>query len=431
MAARLRGIVALGAAAMLLAGCSAAPAPRPAETQVGVCHSDANRPANVYSASMIDGIYRPGAERGEADAQYHLANALLLGAGVPRDDGMAARWYRSAADQGHPGALYYLAALTETGRGVDRDTTQAFALYRQAAEAGDLRAPECMGLYYAGLAGKGPVDPVEAAMWFEIATQSRIVEPANYRALKATMSEAQLAEARRRAGAWRPDPGNYEATAPAAGGVATRAGSGVILSLRGDVLTNAHVVVGCRSLRLIDEAGTDAAATAAAFDLGDDLALLASTLRPRAAAALPPAGDNDRGAAVLVAGYPRADLLGVGGAMTTGGLISDVAGPQGDPRFLRMTAPIADGNSGGAVLDRGGNLAGIVIGRSSETRLASLGGDLPPGLSFAIKASQIRRFLAANGRADLAGGVPPPPATSAADLAAIGRAVTVYVECRD
>ena len=46
-------------------------------------------------------IWRPLADRGDADAQYNLAQAYFLGRGVPQNMTLAEQWYERAARQGH------------------------------------------------------------------------------------------------------------------------------------------------------------------------------------------------------------------------------------------------------------------------------------------------------------------------------------------
>jgi septal ring-binding cell division protein DamX len=57
--------------------------------------------------------WEKAAEQGLAEAQYNLALAYQEGAGVPRDEQMAARYYRQAAENGHSDAS---AAIAETDR---------------------------------------------------------------------------------------------------------------------------------------------------------------------------------------------------------------------------------------------------------------------------------------------------------------------------
>src|SRR6266481_3442143 len=65
--------------------------------------------------------YRARAERGDADAQYSLANMYRQGQGVPRDDAESVRWLRKAAEQGDAKAQSGLAFMYYHGQGVPQD----------------------------------------------------------------------------------------------------------------------------------------------------------------------------------------------------------------------------------------------------------------------------------------------------------------------
>ena len=56
----------------------------------------------------------------------------LKGWGVPRDNGLTARWYRLAADQGYPDAQFALGALYEDGVGVPKNYVHAHMWYNLA-----------------------------------------------------------------------------------------------------------------------------------------------------------------------------------------------------------------------------------------------------------------------------------------------------------
>ena len=62
--------------------------------------------------------YRRGAEKGNADAQYHLALCYEKGQDVPQDFPEALRLYRLAADQGNVKALFRLGLFYYSGKGV-------------------------------------------------------------------------------------------------------------------------------------------------------------------------------------------------------------------------------------------------------------------------------------------------------------------------
>lgn len=90
---------------------------------------------NARHAQATD-IWRPLAMAGDIQAQRYLAYAYRLGAGVERDDGLAAYWYRKAADQGLADAQYQLGLMYELGIGVSADPDEAERWYALAVGQG-------------------------------------------------------------------------------------------------------------------------------------------------------------------------------------------------------------------------------------------------------------------------------------------------------
>ena len=67
-----------------------------------------------------------------------------------------------------------------------------------------------------------------------------------------------------------------------------------------------------------------------------------------------------------------------------------------DTRVVQVTAPIQPGNSGGPVLDEGGNVIGVVQSTLGTVATAAKTGRIPQNMNFAIKASIARVFLDSN-----------------------------------
>src|SRR5205085_917262 len=84
---------------------------------------------------------RAKAEKGDANAQFALAEAYHSGRGVTADPDMAILWYRRAADQGHVRASEELGfALFAKG-----DRREAMPYVEKAAARGDARALYVLG----------------------------------------------------------------------------------------------------------------------------------------------------------------------------------------------------------------------------------------------------------------------------------------------
>jgi cell division septation protein DedD len=81
-------------------------------------------------------IWRPLAEKGDADAEFNLGQAYRLGRGVPIDLGAAKMWFEKAANAGHLDAETTLGLLLfQNG-----DQVAGLKWLRRAAEEGEPRA---------------------------------------------------------------------------------------------------------------------------------------------------------------------------------------------------------------------------------------------------------------------------------------------------
>ena len=74
------------------------------------------------------------AERGYANAQYHLGLLYYTGKGVKQSHAKAAEWWRKAAEQGNADAQNHLGMLYAAGEGVEQNQVEAVKWYRKTAE---------------------------------------------------------------------------------------------------------------------------------------------------------------------------------------------------------------------------------------------------------------------------------------------------------
>ena len=110
------------------------------------------------------------AEKGGADAQFHLGLLYEDGVGVEQDLKKAATWYRRAAESGNEYAQFKLGGFYHFGTGVERDYINAAKWYLKSAEQGYDLAQLKLGLMYEE--GEGvEKDPTEAAKWFRKAAE--------------------------------------------------------------------------------------------------------------------------------------------------------------------------------------------------------------------------------------------------------------------
>jgi general secretion pathway protein A len=151
-----------------------------------------------------DEEFKALAQRGNADAQFHLGALYAKGNGVPRNYAEAFKWYHAAAEQGLAEAQYHLGGMFDLGEGVPRDYTEALKWYRAAAEQGLAVAQSNLGAMY-GLGLGVPRDYVAARMWFDLAAaQGSSEAQKGIDAIAEKMMPAQIAEAHRLAKEWKP-----------------------------------------------------------------------------------------------------------------------------------------------------------------------------------------------------------------------------------
>jgi TPR repeat protein len=148
--------------------------------------------------------WRPLAEQGDALAQYNLGVLYRNGRGVPQDDVQARQWYAKAAAQGQAKAQYNLGTLYFNGDGVPKNYQQALRWFRLAADQGEPLAQTKIAIMYDE--GQGvPHDIVQAYAWYSLAATNGDKAAAYLRGTIANqMTPAQIAEAQKLAGEWKP-----------------------------------------------------------------------------------------------------------------------------------------------------------------------------------------------------------------------------------
>ncbi|MFE9450474.1 S1C family serine protease [Streptomyces sp. NPDC006739] len=205
-------------------------------------------------------------------------------------------------------------------------------------------------------------------------------------------------------------------------------GSGVIITSNGEIITNNHVIAGATSVKVRTSDGRSYTARVVGTDSSKDLALIklqnASGLK---AAALGNSSGVQVGDTVVAIGSPE----GLAGTVTSGivsALNRDVTvstdesqsqgqgqggGDQWPFQFggrqfngdtgsstttykaIQTDASLNPGNSGGALIDAGGNIIGINSAMYSSSQQASSSSDAGSiGLGFAIPVNTVKSDLA-------------------------------------
>ncbi len=155
-------------------------------------------------------------------------------------------------------------------------------------------------------------------------------------------------------------------------------GTGFFVAIDGKTLTNVHVVDRCHEV-FVGFEGQQVTARVLARDDENDLALLATDLHPASAANWRPS--IMQGEDIVVFGFPLAGALATSGNVAVGN-VTALAGLGNDSRFLQISAPVQPGNSGGPLLDRKGNVVGVVVAKLDALGIASATGDIPQNRQF-------------------------------------------------
>jgi S1-C subfamily serine protease len=150
----------------------------------------------------------------------------------------------------------------------------------------------------------------------------------------------------------------------------TLSGSGVVIGVHGEILTNAHVVENCTQITVRSSAGDLAAALLVARDEKNDLAVVRSKLPLPVVAAFRDGGPVRAGDVVVALGYPLSGLLATTANLSVGN-VSALAGLGDDSRYLQISAPVQPGNSGGRCLTPPVASSGLL--RRNLTQRSSLG----------------------------------------------------------
>ena len=148
-------------------------------------------------------------------------------------------------------------------------------------------------------------------------------------------------------------------------------GSGVIIDDAGDILTSLHVVANATDIEVTFADGTKSAATVTTKQPQDDIAVLSPDKLP--AQVVPAVLGNPNQMQIGDEAYVVGNPFGLYGSMSAG-VISGFDRsfqPASSPQLLRgliqIDAAVNPGNSGGPLLNRDGEVIGIVTGIVNPT----------------------------------------------------------------
>ena len=162
------------------------------------------------------------------------------------------------------------------------------------------------------------------------------------------------------------------------------AGSGVIISEDGYIITNNHVIEDASRITVTTRSGEEYEATLIGTDSQTDVAVIKIEAEGLNAATF---GDSDSlvvGQTAVAIGNPLGELGGTVSDGIISALSREITIEDETMTLLQTNAAINPGNSGGGLFDDQGHLIGIVNAKSSGTGIEGIGFAIPINTAKAI-----------------------------------------------
>jgi S1-C subfamily serine protease len=168
-------------------------------------------------------------------------------------------------------------------------------------------------------------------------------------------------------------------------------GTGFLVNKEGYVVTNFHVIDGAKEITVKGIKGdynTPFQLDVVAVDRQLDLALLKINTKLITFDEPPYAIGNskavDQAADIFALGYPMKSTMGTEIKVTTG-IVNSASGYKGSISEFQISASVQPGNSGGPLLDKDGNIVGVVSAKIKSKEVDNVG--------YAVKSDYLTFFL--------------------------------------
>jgi len=173
-------------------------------------------------------------------------------------------------------------------------------------------------------------------------------------------------------------------------------GSGFFVSSDGSVITSRHVVEGCAEVTVTPTFGEMKLATAVIPDDRADIALLrTSGGAPSIAPLVPRKGPEVIGPAFVI-GYPELGMVTIEPVLTDVEVLHRESTTPFGPAIV-VSGDVRKGNSGGPLLDGGGDVIGVVVAKVDSVNVYRTTGEVVREIGLALPSEVLHRFLASHG----------------------------------
>ncbi len=297
--------------------------------------------------------WHPLANKGNINAQFNLAWMYEEGKGVVKDYQQAIIWYTKAAQQGDVKSQTNLGVIYANENNTLRDYKLALIWFTKSANKGDASAQNNLAWMYE--TGKGvDKDNYQAIYWYTKAAQQ-----GNSNAIFKLKQLRNLI-----------DKDNKPVTF-------SHSGTGFVVSKYGVIATNNHVINGCNKI-MID----NLEAELLVGDQEQDLALIKTNELYTHVSQISHK-PLKLGEDISVFGFPLSSILSDTSISLTKGSVSGLSGIRNNSNRFRFTAPIQKGNSGGPIINKDGQVIGIVRSMFSGVQ----------NVNFGVKSIRLKELM--------------------------------------
>lgn len=168
-------------------------------------------------------------------------------------------------------------------------------------------------------------------------------------------------------------------------------GTGFFITRDGQVITNHHVVEGCKAVTVTPAFGEERVASVRRLDRARDLALLETRSLSPGAAVFRRHDEVVPNETVTVVGYPLRGKVVIRPMLVSGHVhAGDVSGSG---NVFVMKIDIRQGNSGGPILDGAGRTMGVVFAKVDTPKVFEKTGKVIRDVGLGIRLHVLRDFL--------------------------------------
>ena len=198
--------------------------------------------------------------------------------------------------------------------------------------------------------------------------------------------------------------------------VAAASGTGFLVSRKGHIITNHHVIEGCKTVK-VSFKGDEIEAKILAVDKMNDLAIIKSNIKAQQVYSV---SNEDASLLedIIIAGYPLGKKVSEA-IKTSKGSVTALAGYGDNYSEFQTDAALNQGNSGGPIMNQKGNVVGVAVAAYGKKEGVE-------SFNFGIKVSTLKTFASSN---DLTFLPPNNRDLSNKDLGQLITNATVYIEC--